>query len=317
MFTRSSDTTVNAGLSAATITSQLRDVVRNMLVHGEKPFIIIQEDVHDDHYILGYADSNDTRIKPFFNPITITNDEDTFLIVDVRTCARWDHKTNKCSISNPSLFRREVVRTVFEDMWVGWGSSELLNLGTYQITVFGTWLSEIISRRFGLDAEQQLRINALAAYYYLCLFTDEDKMDMRRAIPTIVKSCNLGAGFVIETLANVEYMSKLDDLVKTIGDVLQTERLSGFNLQVLIVMLSGSWFGANNATLVGIALEYPPTWNALMYLSLTDRVHRTNGIATVALRKERDNNTRAYVAACSAMLIQESSINPKDLRGGL
>ena len=198
-------------------------------------------------------------------------------------------------------------------MWVGDGPQEILNLGHFQVQIFATWVSELFARRFALDAEQQVRISILAAFYYLCLFTDDKEADLRRFIPIISKVCTTGTSFVIDTLRDVDHIQDLEALLDTIKTSLDTERLDGVGIDVMITMLSGSWFGPNNAILVGIALEYPPMWNTLLYLSLTDQSVRANGIAKIALRKQRDSMAREYVSIASAKLIRNSTLNPSDV----
>ena len=216
-------------------------------------------------------------------------------------------------ISNRALFRRDMVRVLLESMWVGDGPQEILNLGHFQVQIFATWVSELYARRFALDAEQQVRISILAAFYYLCLFTDDKEADLRRFVPIISKVTTTGTAFVIDTLRDIDHIQDLEALLDTIKTSLDTDRLEGVGIDVMITMLSGSWFGPNNAILVGIALEYPPMWNTLLYLSLTDQSVRANGIAKIALRKQRDSMAREYVSSASTKLIRNSTLNPSEV----
>ena len=174
-------------------------------------------------------------------------------------------------------------------------------------------VSELFARRFALDAEQQVRISILAAFYYLCLFTDDKEADLRRFVPIISKVTTTGTVFVIDTLRDIDHIQDLEALLDTIKTSLDTDRLEGVGIDVMITMLSGSWFGPNNAILVGIALEYPPMWNTLLYLSLTDQSVRANGIAKIALRKQRDSMAREYVSIASTKLTRNSTLNPSEV----
>lgn len=316
MLQHSSQTTVCAGMKIDKIIAGLKDELINGQVHGESQLITIS-DLHDDFFVSGYGEGLDNRIAPFFPPIQFNNGDDTHLIIDIRTCTRFDRATQRPVVNNLPLFRREVVRVILESVWGGdeEGANIILNLGHYQISVYATWLAEIFARRFGLDAEQQLRITVIAAYYYLCQFTEDSYIDARRAVTVISRACNINAMFAMQTLEDVTYIANIEDLIKVITETLRSDRLQGLGLQVLLAMLSGSWFGPNNAMLVGMAVEFPPVWNALLYLSLTDGIHRNNGIAKVALRRARDTMARDYIAATSKMIKEELTIDPTVAKG--
>lgn len=309
MFQMSRDTTINKGSHEDQVVSSLKEHIIRVNNGGESQLITLQSGVSDDWFVYGLGEGSLVNVKPFINPVKFDYGDDTYLIIDLRTSTRWDRATGKPVISNRPLFRRDMVRVLMESVWIGDGPQEILNMGHFQIQIFATWISELFARRFALDAEQQVRISVLAAFYYLCLFTDDDQADLRRFVPIISKVTSTGSTFVIDTLRDVEYIRDLEALLDTIKSTLQTDRLEGVGIDVMITMLSGSWFGPNNAILVGIALEYPPMWNTLLYLSLTDQSVRANGIAKIALRKQRDMTAREYVSIASQKLIRTSTLN--------
>lgn len=315
MYQMSRDTTINKGVSDANAVASLKEHLIRVKNGGESQFIDIQTGVSDDWHVLGLGEGPIVNVKPFLNPVRFDYGDDSYVIIDVRNCTRHDRLNNRPVISNPSLFRREMVRVLLESIWIGDGPNDILNMGHYQIQVFSTWIGDMFARRFALDAEQQVRISILAAFYYLCLFTEAERADLRRFIPIIAKVTMTGAPFVMDTLREMEYIGNLEEFIGAIQTTLQTDRLDGLGIDVVITMLAGSWFGPNHAILVGIALEYPPMWNALLYLSLTDRSTRASGIAKVALRRERDQMAREYVSITSALLIRNSTLSPEGVQG--
>ena len=313
MFQMSRDTTINKGNQEDQVISGLKEHIVRVNNGGESQLITLQSGVSDDWFVYGLGEGSLVNVKPFINPVKFDYGDDTYIIIDMRTSTRWDRATNKPVISNRALFRRDMVRVLMESMWVGDGPQEILNLGHFQVQIFATWVSELFARRFALDAEQQVRISILAAFYYLCLFTDDKEADLRRFVPIISKVTTTGTAFVIDTLRDIDHIQDLEALLDTIKTSLDTDRLEGVGIDVMITMLSGSWFGPNNAILVGIALEYPPMWNTLLYLSLTDQSVRANGIAKIALRKQRDSMAREYVSIASTKLIRNSTLNPSEV----
>lgn len=315
MYKLSRDTTINKGVSDTQTVTALKEHLIRVKNGGESQFIEIQEGVSDDWHILGLGEGQVLNVKPFLNPVLFDYGDDTYLIIDVRNCTRHDRLSGRPVISNPSLFRREMVRVLMEGVWVGDGPNDILNLGHYQIQVFATWIGDMFARRFALDAEQQVRITILAAFYYLCLFVDAERADLRRFVPIIAKVTTTGAPFVMDTLREVEHIATLEEFIECIQTTLQTDRLDGLAIDVVITMLAGSWFGPNHAILVGIALEYPPMWNTLLYLSLTDRSTSASGIAKIALRRQRDQMAREYVSIASSLLMRNSTLSPQGVQG--
>lgn len=318
MFIQSCDTTINQGIDQKKIISEIKEyLIRHDYKDSDSQFIKIQTELHDDFLVLGLAEGPHIQPKPFDTPIQFNHGDDTFTIVDMRNSTRWDRVENRPVINNANVFKRDVIRTLLEATWTTDGPQDILNLGHYQTLTFSLWISEMIARRFALDAGQQVKIQLICAFYYLCLFSTEARFDPRRATMIISKATRYHADYILEHIGELGYISNLEALIKTIIDQVQTERLAGFDIQVLIALLSGSWFGPQHSILVGIALEYPPVWVTLLYLGLTDRATRVSGIAKLALRKERDPITREFVSITGRFLIQESEISTDDVKRGL
>lgn len=315
MFLNARDTTINKGIKENSTLEILREHLIRSRADGESQFIAIQEDRIDNCTVLGLGDGNFITPKPFVHPVTLMHEDHLYLIADVRTCAKYNRNEQIVKISNPSLFRREIIRAVLESVWINDGQNEILHLGAFQIQVFAKWISEVITRRFGLDAEQQLRIQVISAFYYICLFTNSESTDLRRYISIISRATKTNTNFILETLRDIDYIPNIEVLLSTIQENLVTDRLEGMGLDVFITMLAGSWLGPNHGILVGTALEYPPLWNTLLYLSLTESVNRATGIGKIALRFERDPGCREFLGALNMLLMNNTSIDIKNSRG--
>jgi hypothetical protein len=315
MFIHARDTTINKGLKETSIIDTLKEHLVRNYKQGNSQFIDMQTDVIDSFKVLGLADGTTITPRPFVQPILLEHDGVEYLIADVRSCTRYNKQDGRAVITNPTLFKREIIRTILESVWITGGATDILNLGNIQVQIFSSWISELFTRRFGLDATQQIQISVIGAFYYLCLFSEADKIDQRRLIPIIVRATRTGAPFVLETLRDIDYIANIDELLDVIPRLVSTTRLDGVTPDVFITMLGGSWFGPNNAILAGTAVEYPPVWNALVYLALTENANRATGIGKIALRKERDPLTREYLAALNLLLKNHTTIDPTTYRG--
>ncbi|BDH16621.1 MAG: hypothetical protein [Bacteriophage sp.] len=317
MFSQSRDTTINKGVNDTQVINELTEHFIKVRNGGESQLITIQSDKHDDWFVYGLGDGPHVSVKPFTSPVKFDYDDFTLIIIDMRTSTRWDRQLSKPVLRDAALYRRDATRVLFEQGWLGDGPQEILNLGSYQVQTFCTWIAEMFARRFALDADQQARIQVISGFYYLCLFSEPQRFDPQRTVPILAKVTRLGVPYILETLNGIEYIGNLEELLTTILDRLQTDRLNGLSVDVMVTMLGGSWFGPNAAMLVGIALEYPPMWNTFLYLGLTDRSTKISGIAKLALRKEHDPATKEYIRLAASYLIQNSDITPKDIQGGL
>lgn len=307
MFVQPMETTINQGIKQDTTIEQLKRHIIQMRNDGENQFLVLQEHVHDDYFILGLGAGPYIDPKPWVHPIQITIDEDTYVVIDMRACTRYDRAKGEPVVSNASLYRRDLILTLLQTVWMDEGPNSILRLGNYQITVFATWLSGLISRRFALDAGQQLKLSIVSAYYYLCLFNEKGRMDASRTATLIGKALNVNVAYVLEVVGDLPFISDILEYLDAVDNTLSTERIAGLTPDLLVALLSGSWFGPNHSVLVGVAIEYPPVFCSLLYLSLTDRSTKMSGIAKVALLKERDPIAKEFVRITSDTLKTESS----------
>lgn len=248
-----------------------------------------------DFKIYALVSGKEFNPKPFILPLRMEHNGDKFIVFDARPSTRYDQRQSMAVVNNVPLYRRDLYLAYFQALWQEVGASEILRLGNLQIKVFASWINETISKRFALDAEQSMNLLILSAYYYTSLFVDAGKLDKGRSALIISRALNLDARFVNSLLERVEIIADLDTFITVLPDVLVTERLNGLTIDVFISMLAGSWFGANNSILVGIALEYPPTFVTMLYLGLTDKSTKLSGISKLALRFERDRLAQEFI----------------------
>lgn len=308
MFYVPDDTTFNRGVDSSKAVAILQRAYHEFRDGRPSQLIPIQtSDVHDDHYIFALATGRDYDPKPFPHPVRFVDDEDYVTIFDARTSTRFDRATGAPVINNPNLFRRDLILTILGDVWVSEDPREVLRLGHMQVFAFAYWIANIITRRFALDPAQQIKLTVLAAYYYICLCYTEDKVPELRSAATIIsRAIAMPASQILSIVDDVPYMSNVGDFVTVINSSIETDRLTGFTSEILATLLAGTWFGPNNSLLVATALEYPPVFATLVYLSLTDRANRATGLAGIVLKKERDPMASEFLKMTSSLLKTET-----------
>ncbi len=307
MFKNPMDTTIHSGKISGDQVEILKRHVIDKRNDRDNQFIVIQEDVHDDFFIYALGTGPLIDPKPFIHPLQFTIDEDTYMIVDMRSSTRWDRALGIPKESNPGLFRRDVVMAIMQSVWEGEGPNAIQRLGNFQVGIFAQWISNNIIKRFGLDPAQQIKVQAISAYYYLCLFSDERRFDPMRAAPLVAKAIHANTAYVMELVDSLPFIHDVVELLEVIQDSLASERLGGLTLDFFMASLSGSWFGPNNNILVAVATEYPPMFASLVYLALTDRSTRNTGISQIVIKKERDPAAIEFKRIASDMLKTETA----------
>lgn len=307
MFVNPLDTTIHAGKVKGDQVEILKRHIIDTKNGYDSQLIPIQENVHENFSIYALGTGPIIDPKAFIHPIHVTVGDETYMVADMRSSTRWDRAQGISVVSNPPLNRRDVILTVLQSVWEKEGPSAIQRLGNLQLTIFAQWMSNSIIKRFGLDAAQQLKVQAIAAYYYLCLFTTEARFDPQRAGPMISRAINANTGYVMELVETLPYISDISEFLEVVKDSLATERLAGLSLDYFIASLSGSWFGPNNNILVSVATEYPPIFASLLYLALTDRGTRMAGISQIALKKERDPSAKEFIRITSDLLKSETN----------
>lgn len=308
MFHVANDTTFNRGNDPSKIQEAVIACYRDYKKEIANQLVPVQTgNVHDNHFIFGFGTGPFSNPKPFTHPIRFMDDEDYVSVFDARTSTRYERSAEKPIINNVNLFRRDLIIAILSEIWITESPKEILQLGHMQVYTFAYWISGIVTRRFGLDPDHQMKLTVLAAYYYICLCYPKDKCPTLQASATILaRATNLPASTITLMFEDLDYMDNIVDFCETVKEQLLTERLYGFSPDILATLLSGTWFGPNHVALVATSLEYPPVFAALTYLALTDRANRATGLASIVLKRERDPIASEFLKMTNNLLKEEA-----------
>ncbi len=83
-------------------------------------------------------------------------------------------------------------------------------------------------------------------------------------------------------LSDVDSIDSVEDFVAVLQNQLSTPRLDNFNVGVLAQIMMGTWFGFNGRELAVAAIEHPPTFAAMLYMSFAQNSYRKAGLAQVS-----------------------------------
>lgn len=162
---------------------------------------------------------------------------------------------------------------------------ELYHLSDLPAQIYASWLSELITRRLALDETTQMKLAALSAWFFMCLFLTEDEFSahVERGGNAAVKISRL-LRLPLELVQQVSESGYLKDsqaftdAVKQLGSL----KLENFNLGVLHAITAGSWFGPKPT--IAVALEHPPTFIAVVHTVVNERGFQKTSIGMSAQR---------------------------------
>jgi hypothetical protein len=241
-------------------------------------------------------------VTPHWKP----GDSNLRYIVDVRHFTRLN-QNREVVIASSLDYLVATLRCRLQVAWANEYPVHMLNVGGYQVTVFTRWMTEVISNNLGLQPDVRMRATVIIAYYYLCLFQDTaaDKFDERTLLnmaSAVSRSCDVGADTVLTIIEPLPIMKGIRDFIAALKEHGHPIRFENFSLEVLISLVGGSWYGSNSKEIMGVALEHPPTFIALLYAALTDRGAKITRIGKVALLEDRSDAAKSFCMNVKGLL---------------
>ena len=220
-------------------------------------------------------------VAPFAHPLHIEVSGKPMLVIDARAFTREDRINDQLRIANPNEYEFLVLRGRLTHAWLNGYASDLQSVGLIVPQVYTRLISEAIVRRLGLNPMDQQYLAVIVAYYYACLFTDENSLqenDVAKYAARISRITNINTVTVLQILDQLKgtdhelrVLTDITSLVEAIRTVGSSPRLEALNAGLLVQAVGGVWFGASAREIVAVGLEYPPNFIALIYMALTDR----------------------------------------------
>lgn len=269
--------------------------IEKAIINGQ----VMVDENNENIYRLYSHELDDVPV--FTHPLLIEKEGDNKIVLDLRQYTKLDRASGDYVFKMTNEAALQINRGLLNSVWIERDPFMLLNLSPIPMVVFSGWISEAISRRFAIDPRDQLSISIYVAYYYCCLFTDNDvfdEEDKNRIISSISRNLRCAAADVIEIIDRVDtVITGIDQFCSSLESVTNNIRLKNFNTTLLYQLLGGSWFGTYARELIAVSLEHPPTWISIMVAAYSERTYRNTILAKVAERKANrtagDNFTRA------------------------
>lgn len=255
---------------------------------------------------------SENAVPNFPHPISIRNTirGKNFICSDLRLVLR-ENKGGLFTgrIKNQQEYAFLMNRHKLSTFWLAGRSSEFRTSLRFGAFAFSAWLSGAIGHLKGLDAFQRIQTQIVLLCYYADLTAEpedfKDPLYRTSQIPWIDAIMKRAIRDIESTVLSIgnKPMLTLDDCVEKVKEILDTPLLSNLNSGVLTSSIKSHWFGQGiePQKIVGVAVEDPPTWCALVLASLEYSGYKNSMIAQSVSHLGKNGDADSFVATCRDM----------------
>lgn len=282
--TSSYDTTIGQAINHSKLEQSLRLALSNGLIDKRRLNILPIGDC-SAVFVTG-MDAEESQIPAFGHPFLVEHKGKKYLVSDVRsfkaTTQLYPTDTDfEAAVKNKSEYALVKNRAALELRWIAGQQNSIRARLAFAGNVFGSWISQTVSRVYALDLNDQLLATAIAIYYYHTLFTASKKLEgqaLEKAVIHTINATKLQAKEVYELFEKMPEMEDVAGLCAGLKVGLENIRLHDFNALLLLTQLGNSWYGNNAKEMIGVATEFPPAWIAIVFAAMTEKTYKNSPI---------------------------------------
>lgn len=289
------DTTVGKAFQMAkTIRAIQESAVRDSANHKVFGLLNLNDsDIKTIPWFIVGSSSSEAQIPFFSHPILVNmiDREEKVLCADIRPFASFNPNSfnddDSLRIKNKIGLNLEKLRLSLNLLWLDKRPTMIREISIVPMSIFSNWISESITRRFGLSPKDQMIISIVSCFYYYSLFSNETEFseeEKSRLISSTMKTTRAPIVMVEETLNKCKPMPSIKEFSSSIKELVENIRLENFDEGVLINLVISSWFGVEAKQLISVAMEHPPTWVSIVYSSFTEKSYKNTVISKIAQR---------------------------------
>lgn len=268
MFLNPYDTTLESKVVLTKILQQVQ------LAKAEGRLVAAVENIPNIYAVVGKGPGVDSI--PAFSHTLVDENQ---LYIDLRSHGAAVYHNQEYTKPTAGIPATLIKQAILQVAWMSTTQArkEMYHMSSLSVQVFSSWISELVTRRLALDDMTQMKLAALSAWYFICLFKTEAEFnhDSERGAPAAVKINRL-LHIPIEVCQEIVEVGYLTDSKAFVDAVrgLGSLKLEQFNQGLLYSMVSGSWFGPKD--MISVSFEHPPTFIAILHTVLNERgFHKT------------------------------------------
>lgn len=168
----------------------------------------------------------------------------------------------------------------------------------FPMRIYSRWMADAMARRFNLDLDSAVRVQALAAFMYLSMHHEMKEIkdyELPDIAMKIGRGVNIPVNIVAEVIEGISYFDNVEEFCDNLITRIPSSRLEGLNPVVLYGIVKGSWFGKNASELVSVSIEHPPTFEALLYAAAGSSALQRTILGTLVKAELRDREALAFI----------------------
>jgi hypothetical protein len=259
----------------------------------------------DSYTVIESTEQMPVDIPAFSHPLYVDKTPYDGLYVDVRHYVSRNRQSGEMKITAVADYNLLLARAGLEHLWRTEPPALFRKMSTLPASVYSSWLSENIGKRFGLEPEDQYKLTIFSAWFYFSLFSDEDKPnedDYLRVVQGIAKATKISPDAVMKVLDGQEYVKNITDFCERLEEVVGNIRLKNFSSIVLYPILNSTWFGANSNEIVATSIEHVPTFLAMISSAMTERAYTRSNLSKMIERVPAKNSINEFLLQITATL---------------
>lgn len=198
-----------------------------------------------------------------------------------------------------------IKRGLLEIYWDQIGPSGLLKAGNDPIIVFTRWLSGLLKSRNNLDEATAQRVQAIVAYYYICLHIPESSYGphtVETASIRINRALRIPLDKALEFITPLGYLGNIDDLAKALREHSGSYALHNVNIRYLYSLVVTSWYGGPEVRdMLYVAMEFPPAFVSMLLMAGTERLYKKTLITQTIEREKRSLNIDEFALVVNGL----------------
>lgn len=286
------DTTIGSSENTNNIKLTLKEAFISDMIY-EKNLNIISSENFRLCFITG-SDRSEENIPQIIYPIlyehSVNNNLTNFLCSDLRLFVNpreFDAYSNNPKVKNISEYNLIVDRAILTSMWLDGKQDKILADFDFGGTVYASWLTDVVAKRYALDGRDQLMFTILAYTFYVMLFIEDTTVtnDIKEMCSIkLLNKLRIPRQLIDEVYANEMSLIDIHSFCETVKSILKNIRLDYLNLGIFVTLIGNSWYGVNHEKILSVAVEHPPTWLSLLYGAMNDRGFRNTAISKTAER---------------------------------
>lgn len=168
----------------------------------------------------------------------------------------------------------------------------------FPMRIFSRWIADALARRFNLDLDVTVRVQALAAFMYMSMHQEIKELNDYNMVDIAMKiaqAVNIPTAIASEALDGLSYFDNIAEFCDTLITRTGSSKIDGLNPVVLYGIVKGSWFGKNASELVSVSIEHPPSFDALIHAAAGSSTLQRTILGTLVKAELRDREALAFV----------------------